>query len=369
MRGVALSLPSAGLVLAGLTLGIAGAPIAARGEEVVRTVRADLSALPAGAKFSVENLVGTMRVQEADVSSVTAVATVYAESRELADAVRFEPVSGDPGTLRVRYPYERISTFHYREPGDHSDALWLNFSSSSSYSYDGRTVKVNPGHGTRIHTEVEVQVPRGQISGRFVNLVGLLEAEGLHGHLRFEVASADLRLRRLEGELELEGSSGDIRARDIKGTWKSDFSSGDVRMDGFDGDSLELHASSGDFAIRNVKAAKIVTETNSGDVRFLDADVEEFTAEATSGDVELEDVGARLKSVDVTTSSGDVTLRLPSDASFDASARQSSGDMSVGFHDGVTVEKRDSLVGYRRGDHGAKIRVRTSSGDLSISPI
>ena len=365
MRGLSLSLTSTGLVLTGLALGLT-AP-SARGEEVVRTIRAEL---PAGtASFSVENLVGTMRIHEADVSAVTAVTTVYAESQQLADAVRFEPVSGEPATLRVRYPYDRISTFRYREPGNHDDGLWLNFSSSSSYSYDGRTVKVNPGHGTRIHAEVEVQVPRGETAGRFKNLVGLVEAEGLRGDLRFEVASADLRLLRLEGRLELEGSSGDIRARDIKGTWKSDFSSGDVRLDGFEGENLDLHASSGDFAIRNVKAGKIVTETNSGDVRFLDADVEEFTAEATSGDVELEDVGARLKSVDVTTSSGDVTLRLPSDASFDASARQSSGDMTVGFRDGVSVEKHDSLVGYRRGDHGTRIRVRTSSGDLSISPI
>ncbi|HEY2797818.1 MAG TPA: DUF4097 family beta strand repeat-containing protein [Thermoanaerobaculia bacterium] len=366
MRG--FSSAGAGLVLAGLALGMTAAS-AARGEEVVRTIRADLSTLPAGSRFSIENLVGTMRVREADVPAVTAVATVYAESQQLADAVRFEPVSGDAATLRVRYPYDRIGTFRYREPGDHGDGLWLNFSSSSTYSYDDRTVKVNPGRGTRIHAEVEVQVPRGEATGRFVNLVGLLEAEDLRGRLRFEVASADLRLSRLEGTLELEGSSGDIRARDIKGTWKSDFSSGDCRLDGFDGESLELHASSGDFAIRNVKAAKIVTETNSGDVRFLDADVEEFTAEATSGDIELEDVGARLRSVDVSTSSGDVTLRLPTDASFDASARQSSGGMSVGFSDGVSVEKHDNLVGYRRGDHGARIRVRTSSGDLSISPI
>jgi DUF4097 and DUF4098 domain-containing protein YvlB len=197
----------------------------------------------------------------------------------------------------------------------------------------------------------------------------LIEAEDLRGRLRFEVASADVRLARVEGALELEGSSGDVRARDVKGTWKSDFSSGDVRLDGFDGDSLELHASSGDFTVRSIRARKISTETNSGDARFLDADVEEFTAEATSGDIELADSGQRLKAVDVSTSSGDVTLRLPHDAAFDASARQSSGDMSVGFSDGTSVQKGDSLVGYRRGDHGARIRVRTSSGDLSISPI
>ena len=344
------------------------APVSiARGDEVVRTLNAQL---PSGARFSVENLVGTMRIREADVAAVTAVATVYAESQSLADAVRFEPVSGSDGTtLRVRYPYDRIGTFRYRAPGEYGDGLGLSFSSSSAYHYDGRDVKVNSGRGTRIHADVEVQVPRGDVNARFLNLVGLVEAEGLRGKLRFEVASADLRIARLQGDLELEGSSGDIRARDIQGSWKSDFSSGDVRLDGFDGESLELHASSGDFAIRNVKARRIVTETNSGDARFLDADVEEFTAEATSGDVELEDVGNRLASADVSTSSGDVTLRLPRDASFEATARQSSGDMRVGFSDGSSVHKGDSLVGYRHGDHGARIRVHTSSGDFSLSPI
>lgn len=343
---------------------------AVRGEEVVTTIRAELPAAGA-ARFSVENLVGTMRIKEAPVSTVTAVATVYAASQALADAVRFERVDGAAGetTLRVRYPYDKVGTFRYREPGSRDDGFWEGFTSSSTYRYDGRSVRVNRGRGTPLYADVVVQVPHGQASARFVNLVGLVEAEGLQGRLRFEVASADLRLSHLEGTLELEGSSGDIRARDIKGSWKSDFSSGDCRLDGFDGESLEMHASSGDFAVRSVKARRIVTETNSGDVRFLDADVEEFTAEATSGDIELDEAGARLKTVDISTSSGDVTLRLPADARFEASARQSSGDMRVDFSGGTQIQKGDSLVGYRRGERGARIRVRTSSGDLTISPI
>jgi DUF4097 and DUF4098 domain-containing protein YvlB len=364
MRGI--SVQRAGLALAALTLGWTAAP-AARADEIVRTIRAELP--PGAARFSVENLLGTMSIREADVAGVTAVATVYAESQALADAVRFEIVPGDAATLRVRYPYDRVSTFRYREPGSHDDGLWLNFSSSSTYSYDGHSVKVNPGRGTRLHADLEVQVPRGEKAGRFVNLVGLVDAEGLSGHLRFEVASADLRLARLEGALELEGSSGDVKARHIKGAWKSDFSSGDVRLDGFEGETLELHASSGDFAIRNVKAHRVVTETNSGDARFLDADVEEFSAEATSGDIELEETSGNLKAVDVSTSSGDVTLRLPRDASFDASARQSSGDTNLGFRDGVSIEQYGRQFAYHRGDHGAKIRVRTSSGDFALEPI
>jgi hypothetical protein len=350
-----------------LVAGLALQPVSALGEEAVRTLRAEL---PGDSHFSVENLVGTMRISEASGSTVTAVASVHAESQALADAVRLERIPGSDGgvTLRVRYPYDKVGTFHYREPGSH-DEWTFGFASSSRYDYDGRSVGVSRGRGTHIYADVEVQVPRGEVTARFRNLVGRLEAEGLHGHLRFEVASADMRLTRLSGALELDGSSGDIRARDIRGTWKSDFSSGDCRLEGFEGESLEMHATSGDLSVRSVKARRIVTETVSGDARFTDADVEEFSAEAASGDVALSDVGSRLHAVDIRTSSGDVVLRLPPDAEFEATASQSSGDMRVGFSDGTSVTKGDSLVAYRRGDHRARIRVKTSSGDLSISPL
>ena len=74
------------------------------------------------------------------------------------------------------------------------------------------------------------------------------------------------------------------------------------------------------------------------------------------------------KLVRITTSSGDVSLHLPSDAAFDIDASQSSGVMEVGFSDGTAVRHRDTLVGYKRGAGGARIHVRTSSGDLSVFP-
>lgn len=341
----------------------------APGEETVRTVRAELSGQDLSS-FAVENLVGTMRISAGTGDKVTVVATVYAESSALADAVRIERVTGEAGaaTLRVRYPYNKISTFRYREPGNDTDGFFLGFVSSSTYDYDGRNVRVSPGHGTRLHADLEIQVPPGRLRGSFRNLVGLVEAEGIQGRLHFGVESADLHLRRLEGEISLEGSSGDTRARDIKGVWKSDFSSGDCVLDGFEGEALALNTSSGDLVLKHVRARKVAIETSSGDARLSDADIEQFTAEATSGDISLQSAGSRLQEVRITTSSGDVSLRLPVDAAFEADASQSSGDMTVRFSDGTDVRHRDTLVGYRHGKGGARIHVRTSSGDLSISP-
>ena len=344
-------------------------PASSRADETVRTLKAELTG-PDASHFAIENLLGTMRISVGTGAAVTVVATVYAESPELADAVRLERTAGQGGaaTLRVRYPYDKVSTFRYREPSDRGDSGFGGWASSSDYDYDGHRIRVSRGRGKWLHADVEIQVPAGSLNAGFRNLAGLVEADGLKGQIRFGVSSADLRLRNLDGSIELEGSSGDVRARDIKGTWKSDFSSGDTDLDGFEGESLSFQASSGDIVLRSIRAKKADFETSSGDVRLMDADLEEFTAKATSGDIAFEAAGTALQQVRITTSSGDVSLRLPSSAAFDVEASQSSGDMEVGFTDGTAVRHRDTLVGYRRGAGGARIRVRTSSGDLSVFP-
>jgi hypothetical protein len=343
-------------------------PAALSASETVRTVRAELSAADAG-HFAVENLLGTMRIAPGTGPGVEVVATVHAETAELADAVRLERVDNGSAsaTLRVRYPYEKVSTFRYREPSS-TDGGFFGWSSSESYDYDGHHVRVNRGKGTWLHADVEVRVPSGAIQASFSNLVGQVDADSLHGQLRFHVASADMRLRRLEGAISLEGSSGDIRARDIKGTWTSDFSSGDCDLAGFDGDTISLHTTSGDADLRQVKAKRAEFESTSGDLRLSDADLQELQAEASSGDVSFEATGTGLREVGIRTSSGDVSLRLPSSLSFDVEADQSSGDMDVRFTDGTEKSHRDRVIGYSRGTGGARIHVRTSSGDLTVSP-
>jgi hypothetical protein len=352
----------------------AGALFVARpgtADDVMKTLRAELSVAEVS-DFSVENLVGTMRIATGTDRTVSVVVTVHAERQALADGVRLERVSaaGEPPVWRVRYP-EHVGAIRYRAPLDEDTyqiSLGLLSFSSSSYRYDGRTYRISPGHGKRLWADVLVRVPPHLSRARFQNVAGLVDAEGLRGSLRLEVASADLHLRDMEGELTLHGSSGDVRASNIRGTWSSDFSSGDCDLDHFQGESASFTTSSGDVHARDVRAGRLAVETSSGDVKIEDSDLEEFRGRASSGDLVLELSGDRLKDVQARTSSGNVTLRLPRDASFEASASQSSGDMEVGFSGGVGTRHDDKLVGYRRGSNGTKIRIETSSGDLEISP-
>jgi hypothetical protein len=336
--------------------------------EVTRTIRTELPEASARG-FAVENLAGHMRVTAGAGTALVVVATIHTESRALADAVRIEKiVSGDATTLRVAYPPD-LRTVRYPESSEENSwpASFL-FSSGGAHSYGGRTVRVSSNRGPIIFADLDVQVPARVARARFLNLVGRLDAGGIEGHLRFEVSSADLRLDHLAGEVDLHGESGDLRASDISGRFASESSSGDIRLDGFRGESLSLRTSSGDGELSGVAADRVRVHTSSGDFRFLDADIGELDAESSSGNIELDERGSRLKRVTVEASSGNVEVRLPRDAAFEAQAEQGSGDMEVGFRDGAARRRGDEIAGYRRGNGGATIRVRTTSGNLRIDP-
>src|SRR5262249_23736982 len=92
-------------VFAAFTLALAlVAPAPAARAESRRTLRVELSAGALG-RFAVENLAGKMHVETAAVKTVVAVATIHAESDDLAQKMAFTQVDGKGGvpTLRVRY--------------------------------------------------------------------------------------------------------------------------------------------------------------------------------------------------------------------------------------------------------------------------
>ena len=77
--------PAALVALAAVLL---SPPVAA---ETTRTLKVEIP--PSAARFAIENLAGTMRVAPGSGDTVVAVATVHAESEDLAAAVRFESLS------------------------------------------------------------------------------------------------------------------------------------------------------------------------------------------------------------------------------------------------------------------------------------
>jgi len=360
-----LVLPAAAVLLCAAT----AVPVFA---EVARTLRIEVPS-PTTTHWAIENLAGSMRVTRGTGPVVVAVATVHAESQELADAMRFEQVTGDDGvpTWRVRYPLDRESTLRYPEGGGGSWIVGKLFGSlsGSSLKYDGHKVRVTSDDGPLLYSDVDVQVPAGAVEATFRNHIGPLHGEGVQGHLLFDTGSGNVTLEKVGGKVKADTGSGDVSATDVEGTFTCDTGSGNCTVDGFKGDTIACDVGSGNVRLRAPKAQRIKADTGSGNVRVLEADTEEFDADTGSGNVQLDAQGTRLARVSADTGSGNVLLRLPADASFEAYANQGSGDLTSRFTDAQPILKKKELVGYRRGDGRIKIRVDTGSGDLTIEPL
>jgi lia operon protein LiaG len=165
-------------------------------------------------------------------------------------------------------------------------------------------------------------------------------------------------------------------------------SSGDVKIYDQLLDELDTETNSGDIQLRSIQAAKATLETSSGDQRVEDMQTQFSQMTSSSGDqwgkglegevrAESSSGGITLKfasfdsDLEVRSSSGDVRLSLTETAEFDLEARASSGDVDCTFPltlDAADSEMRDNQLIGRVGAGTHKVKVRTSSGDITIRP-
>jgi hypothetical protein len=349
---------------------LATVPLASA-EEATRTLTLALSGDPARS-FAVENLVGTMRVVPGSGDTVTAVAVVHGESEALAASVRFEQVAGERGTptLRLRYPVDRHTT--YRSPTARAKGnesfLGLLFGGGSTVRYDGVRVRVSSSSGVLLYADVEVQLPRREVDGRFVNRVGPMTGRDVTGKLWFDTGSGGVTLEQVGGDVVADTGSGDVSAVHVEGRLRCDTGSGDCSIESFKGERLSCDTGSGDVRLRGVEARYLEVDTGSGEVRLEDGAADEVEVDTGSGDVALQADGARLRRIKADTGSGSVHLRLGEDAAFEARADVGSGDIVSRYKDAQPIVRHREVVGYRRGDGHTRIDVDTGSGDLVLDP-
>jgi len=172
--------------------------------------------------------------------------------------------------------------------------------------------------------------------------------EGVRGNTDLESGSGDLRLARLTGELHFQTGSGNVRGNQISGPARGKAGSGDIEIEEVGAGDVDIRTGSGNITVHGV---------NGG-----------FRAEAGSGDIHGEGTPKNLWSV--RTGSGNVTLRVPSDMAFDVDVSTSSGGVTMDHPVTTTIqgrvqESRKSIVGKVRGG-GPTISVHTGSGDIRV---
>ncbi|RZU15752.1 putative adhesin [Kribbella rubisoli] len=136
--------------------------------------------------------------------------------------------------------------------------------------------------------------------------------------------------------------------RDLKLTVES--SSGNVKLSGFAG-GAEVKTSSGDIEVHDV-GGPLQLESSSGDVEADGLTATSVIAHSSSGSSSL-DFSVAPQSVEAKSSSGDVSIRIPSGVeSYKVDTKTSSGDESAN----VKIDPNATRT----------IQAKTSSGDVTI---
>ena len=189
--------------------------------------------------------------------------------------------------------------------------------------------------------DVELHDPRGPVE--ITSSSGDISGSGL-GPTGIRTTSGDVVLERTRGPITARTSSGDVTVRGAQDSLRIGTVSGDVMVEGAPR-GLTVSTSSGEVVVHDV-ASRVSIESSSGDI--------EATLDAPFG------FGR------ITTSSGDVGVRLAHAVGCTLELRTSSGTLDVSAAVQVREVSRHSLSATI-GRGGNPLTLRTTSGDIHVA--
>ncbi len=184
--------------------------------------------------------------------------------------------------------------------------------------------------------------------------------------------SANVEVRGLTGTVDVRSTSGDVLLDQTSGRVIVQTISGDVQSTG-SGTLLRANTVSGDLRIREARG-ELEVHTTSGQVSVSGRDITRFMVESMSGDVQFDGLLARDARVDVSTHSGDVTLRLPDEAHGEVGLSTFNGELVTGgpltiLPGSITGPRGRNAQRFRFGTGtgpGSRLDITTFSGDVRL---
>jgi hypothetical protein len=168
--------------------------------------------------------------------------------------------------------------------------------------------------------------------------------------------------------LNIHTDSGNITSQGIDGQMTLTTSSGDIVTDG-GSNQVTLATSSGDIAASNI-SGHLQLSTSSGDIKATNASATgDSTFHTDSGDVTYTGTLIQSANFGFYTSSGTVSLTLPSSASFQVRASTDSGSIDSDFS-AVDILRGNGSGAVANGTVGsppyAQISIQVNSGDIHL---
>jgi hypothetical protein len=197
-----------------------------------------------------------------------------------------------------------------------------------------------------VNVSFEVTVPRNY----HLNLNtsgGNIEVASVTGNVRARTSGGDLKFARVDGDIDAGTSGGNIELNEGTARAKLTTSGGDIHVDRAGGPT-EVSTSGGNIELESV--ANLISATTSG------------------GDVRASITGPLTQDTLLSTSGGEVDVKVAKGTGFQLDASTSGGDVRA---DGltITIEKGGSgkslLSGAVNGG-GPRLKLRSSGGDVTI---
>jgi hypothetical protein len=251
--------------------------------------------------------------------------------------------NGAAGTVTI---HAKIQSGNSWFGGDHK-AEAQELQSNPPLRQNGNSIRIDYVNINNISIDYEITVPE-ETAIRAHTGSGNQTIEGVRGNIELESGSGDLKLARLTGDMRFQTGSGNVRGRELAGPAKIKAGSGDIEIEETGAGDMEIRTGSGNINVSGI---------NGG-----------FHAEAGSGDIHGK--GSPKNMWTVRTGSGNVTLNVPSGSAFDVDISSSSGSVTVGHPVTTTIqgrvpESRKSVVGKVLGG-GPVVSVHTGSGDIQV---
>jgi len=186
---------------------------------------------------------------------------------------------------------------------------------------------------------------------------------GLQLPVTAKTGSGNVTVERITGDTHVIAGSGDLKLNSIKGILACNTGSGNIRAHDIAGDVV-AGAGSGNIEVQETAAGSSVkADTGSGEIHLTGVKGA-LRASAGSGNIHVE--GEPTSDWRLGSGSGDITLKIPPQASFNIDARTSSGSLTVHHEVSMQGSLAKNHIQGRVGKGGALLDVHTGSGDIQV---
>jgi DUF4097 and DUF4098 domain-containing protein YvlB len=267
---------------------------------------------------------------------------------------------GSPGEVRIHAQF-RVRAW----PWDDPDRMLKDLVAHPPFLQEGDLIHIGASgwNRTEFSADYTVTVPP-DTEMRGISGSGNVEVDGIAGPANFTVGSGNVRATGIRNDIHAIVGSGNVTFTDAQGRIEATAGSGEVVVRGAKGD-VRARTGSGDIHIEQ-PGSNVEAQAGSGNIEVRNATAD-LRLHSSSGEINVDGNPAPQSFWDVRASSGDVTLQVPSSASFRFYAHSSSGDIIVSAPSASESSSsgRHAFEG-RIGDGKARVEVETSSGAISL---